>query len=260
MECFKRYKLISCEILFREVSACAASADAVVDITFTPKGLHDVGKCKMRERIQQEIDKTEVGKYDAILLGYGMCSNGVCGLHSKLPMVIARGHDCITLLLGSKKRYEEVFSINSGVYFKSPGWIEREANPDDAGDSITTQLGMGKSREEYAELYGEENADFLMEMLEDWFHNYRKITFIDTNLGNVDRYKERSRKQADELNIEYDELQGDVRLIDGLLNGKWNEQEYCIIPPNHEIIASNDDGLISYAILEEHEVREPKLN
>jgi hypothetical protein len=109
------------------------------------KGLHDVGTKKMSEKLQVEIDKVDAGKYDTILLCYGLCNNGVCGLHSPLPMVIPRAHDCITLLMGSKERYKDYFDHNPGTFFFSPGWLERNKDPADTADSIPTQLGMGKT-------------------------------------------------------------------------------------------------------------------
>ena len=61
-------------------------------------------------------------KYDAILIGYALCSNGVVGLTSRrIPLVIPRGHDCITLLLGSKELYRDYFDSHRGIYWYSSG-------------------------------------------------------------------------------------------------------------------------------------------
>lgn len=92
----KRFKVIACEIAFRELCFCASQANAVVDFTFMPKGLHDKSAEKMRLALQHEIDQVECHKYEAILLAYGLCSCGVVGLTSQLPLVIPKAHDCIT--------------------------------------------------------------------------------------------------------------------------------------------------------------------
>jgi hypothetical protein len=60
----KRYKVIACEILFREVCLCAALSRQVVDLQFMPKGLHDIGEQKMADRLQSEIDRTDPARYD----------------------------------------------------------------------------------------------------------------------------------------------------------------------------------------------------
>ena len=242
----KRYKLITCEILFREVCFCASKCNNIIDIIFMPKGLHDIGKCKMSEKLQAEIDKVDDKKYDAILLCYGLCNNGTQGLHSKLPLIIPKAHDCITLLLGSKNRYDKYFNENPGTFYKSSGWIERDCNPNENEQSVTSQLGMNNTYEEYVEKYGEENAKFLMEMLGDWYKNYSKVTYINTKTGNSHDYRELVKLQAIENQWEYEEIDGDTDLIFRLLDGEWDEQDFLIVPPNNFIEPTNDENIIKF--------------
>lgn len=243
----KRFKLISCEIMFREVCLCAAKSANIIDIAFMPKGLHDIGESKMSEKLQHEINMVDDSKYDAILLCYGLCNNGIRNLHAKIPIVIPRAHDCITLLLGSKHRYKEYFDNNPGTYFKSSGWIERGVSPNDTEGSITSQLGIDKSYEEYVELYGEENAEFLMGILGNWTSNYQKIAYIDTETGNSVLDRQISKKEADSKQWEYEEIKGDIRLISQLINGEWNSEDFLVIPPGNKVEPSNDDGIVLYS-------------
>ena len=96
--------LIACAVISRECYHCAAVSDNIIDIRILDKDLHDMGERKMSAILQDAIDAVDTEKYDAILLGYGLCNNGVRGLRSTLPLVIPRAHDCITLLLGSKDK------------------------------------------------------------------------------------------------------------------------------------------------------------
>ncbi|MDR3076348.1 MAG: DUF1638 domain-containing protein, partial [Synergistaceae bacterium] len=144
----KKFHFIACEILFREACYCASKSRSVVDITFVPKKLHDLGEAKMSEALQRQIELVDASKYDAILMGYGLCSYGVRGLHADIPLVIPRAHDCITLLMGSKELYSEYFDNNPGTYFHSSGWIERDSETGEEG--IASQLGINKTYEEYA--------------------------------------------------------------------------------------------------------------
>jgi hypothetical protein len=139
----KRFNLISCEILHREITWCVARCRNIIDVTFLPKGLHDVGECGMSGALQEAIDGVDASRCEAILLGYGLCNNGIRGLRATVPLVVPRAHDCITLLLGSKERYRDYFSCNPGTYFKSTGWIERDSSSSDDPDSIPSQLGLG---------------------------------------------------------------------------------------------------------------------
>ena len=121
-----RLKLIACKALFRELSYVSALSDNIIDITWMRQGYHNEPEV-LHSLLQQEIDAVEAGSdphsyrirpedgrsgdFDAILLGYGLCSNataGVCARHHRL--VIPRAHDCITLFLGSKERYASCFA------------------------------------------------------------------------------------------------------------------------------------------------------
>lgn len=76
--------------------------------------------------------------------------------------------------------------------------------------------------------------------------NYSKITFINTNIGNINSYKEIAKKQAYDNKWQYEEIQGDIGLILRLLNGEWDDKEFLKMPPNNKIQPTNDDDIISY--------------
>ena len=241
----KRYFLIACEILFREISYCVARSKNIIDVHFLPKGLHDMGQEKMSSNIQKEIDKIDKNKYDAVLLGYALCNNGVCGLHSDSQLVIPKAHDCITLLLGSQKAYNDYFNNFPGTYFKSTGWIERENDSTNNAESIPSQLGITKVYEEYVEKYGEENAKYLMETLGDWTKNYNKLAYIDTISGYFDAYKKQTEQDAKEKGWAYEELKGSLRLIQNLVDGEWNKDEFLLVKPGEKIKAVYNGQIMS---------------
>lgn len=245
----KRLKVIACEIVFRELCLCASQTSNIVDFTFLSKGLHDIGCESMICELQKEIDKVDTEKYEAILLAYGLCSNGVIGLKSQLPMVIPKAHDCITFFLGSKEKYQDFFYTNTGAYIYTAGGIERELDPASIEKGITTQLGMNKTYEEYVEEYGEENAEYIMEILGGYETAYDKIVFINTKVGDVEKYRERLYHKAEKTGWTPSEMEGDNSLLLKFLDGDWNENDFTIIPPNHKIIATNDKNIIGYQAL-----------
>lgn len=247
-----RYKLIACEILFRELSFCAAKSYNLIDITFLPKALHDTGEKKMSARLQENIDQVDCSKYETILLGYGLCNNGIRGLHAAIPMVVPRAHDCITLLLGSKEKYGAYFSENPGTYYMSPGWVERNGNPNDNADSITTQLGMNRTYQQYVDKFGEDNARYLMDTLGDWFKNYKKMAYIDTHVLDGEAYQQQTRCEAAEKGWTYETLSGDTgllqRLLDGdLSEGAWDSGDFLVIPPTRTAAPTHDETIIGLA-------------
>jgi hypothetical protein len=244
----KRFYVIACEILFREVCFCASKSRQFVDVAFLHKGLHDIGEASMSKALQGAIDAVDCTRYDAILLCYGLCNNGVRNLHAQLPMVIPRAHDCITLLLGSKEKYAEYFANNTGTYFHSSGWLERGASSAETEGSIPKQMGMGKTYEEYADEFGEENAEYLMSILGNWLVNYTKAAFINNGIGDVDHYRKISKAYADEKNWVHEEVEGSITLIERLIDGEWEESDFLIIPPKHVIVPSNDSFVVTYAL------------
>jgi hypothetical protein len=240
----KRVKVVGCEVLHREICACAAASPLVLDLEFLPKGLHDLGQERMSERLQAVLDNVDPELYEATILCYGLCNNGVAGLHCPTPLVLPRAHDCITLLLGSRGRYREFFDSHPGSYFKSPGWIERDKDPSLGPESVVTQLGIGGSREDYAKLYGEENADYLAETLGDWLAHYERIVLIDTGQGDIERYRELSRSDADEQGLAFEETLGDLGLLNRLLSGNWEGGDFLVLPPGARVEPSYDEGII----------------
>lgn len=241
-----RYKLISCDIFTREICTAAARSPHVTDIEFLPKGLHDIGCDKMRGQLEAVLSRVEESRYQAVLLGYGLCNNGIVGLRAgSIPLVIPRAHDCITLFLGSKERYHDYFFANTGTYFLTSGWIERgHVDGEIANQSVQRKMGMDQSYEELLEKYGEEDAKFLYEELQKALVHYHRVAYIEMGIEPDDRFIVESRRQAAEKEWEFEHLQGDMRLITQLVNGDWDPKDFLVVPPGHEVVPSYDEGVI----------------
>ena len=241
-----RLKLLACEVLYRECCAAVARSPNIVDLEFFPKGLHDIGQAGMSARLQEALQQVDVARYEAVLLGYGLCSNGLVGLAARsVPLVVPRAHDCITLFLGDKERYLDYFHRHPGVYFKTSGWIERGDGVVQFGlDTIQGRQGMVQSYEEMVAKYGEDNAKFLYEQLGDMMHNYSRVTFIEMGIESDDHFEQSARQTAEERGWTFEKLQGDMRLIQGLVDGPWDEDRYLVVPPGSKIAASFDQRVI----------------
>ena len=241
-----RLKLIACEIFYRELCAAVARSVNQVDIEFLPKGLHDIGQAGMSARLGEVLAAVDEATYEAVLLGYGLCSNGLLGLAARqIPLVVPRAHDCITLFLGNKERYLDYFQSHPGVYFKTSGWIERgEGLNQYHQDSIQHQAGMTQSYEELVAKYGEDNAKFLYDQLCDMTRNYSGMTFIEMGIEPDDRFERQARQQADERGWKFQKLAGDMALIQQLVDGPWDAERFLVVPPGSRVAASYDEKII----------------
>lgn len=242
-------KLIACEILFRELCAAVARSVNRIDMEFLPKGLHDIGQDRMRRHLEEVLAAVDQSGYDAVLFGYGLCSNGVVGLSAgRIPLVVPRAHDCITLFLGSKERYQDYFFAHPGVYFKTSGWIERGNDLQQYGpQSIQHKTGMMQSYEELVARYGEDNARFLYEQLGEMTRNYSGMAYVEMGVEPDDRFERHTREMAAGRGWRFEKLQGDMRLIQSLVDGPWDEQRFLVVPPGHRIEPSFDEMVIRAA-------------
>ena len=239
----KRLKLIACEIAFREMCLVAAQSRNVVDLEFLTKGLHDIERADMQTRLQARVDAVDPDRYEAILLGYGRCSDGVVGLLARsIPLVIPRAHDCITFFLGSKECYRDYFDTHPGTYFRTSGWIEREFANEAQG--VMAKLGLDKTYDEYVAEHGKENADFIWQSLASWQANYERLTFIETGVGIELRYAERVRTEAAERGWAYERLDGSLALLRRLFDGDWADDAFLLVPPGHTIASCNDERIL----------------
>jgi hypothetical protein len=224
-----RLKFITCKVLQKEAYLCASRCANIVDIVLMPQGLHNTPDI-LRSEVQKELNKTDdiAGQpYDAMLLGYGLCSNGIAGLSSPVRVVAPRGHDCVTLLLGSKERYQTYFDAHRGVYWYSSGWIETGTMP--GPDRCERLLA------EYRDKYGPDNAQYLLEMEQTWMKEYNWATYIDWRLPGSDEQKDYTRRCAEYLGWQYDVVEGDPGLMQRMVDGRWENGEFLLVEPGHII-------------------------
>ncbi len=231
----KRYCVIACHVLWREICHFAAQSEHVFFFRFLKQGLHDTPEL-LRTELQRVIDE-EDGKHDALLIGYGLCSNGIQGIVARTtPLVCVRAHDCITFLLGSKERYRAYFDSHPGTYWYSPGWIEDCPMPG--------QERYEAALKTYTELYGEDSAKYLMEATETWIKNYGQACYVDLGIGGSEFHREYTRRCAAWLGWGCDEQQGDPGLTRRWLNGEWDDAAFLLVQPGETIAPSFDERVI----------------
>lgn len=239
-----RIAFIGCMVLNREVCRLASESEHVIRTWWLRQGLHDTPDL-LRRALQEKIDEIEKEnealpehlRFEAITFGYGLCSNGVIGLTARtLPLIIPRCDDCISLFLGSAERYRKCFREVEGAYWYNTGWMEQAFFP--------SRENYARRRAEYAECYGEDNADYLMECTNNWMKEYRSCGYITCPICERAENEAGARQAAADFGWTFTKLEGDMRYINLLINGPWNDDEFLTCPPGFQVAAQYDNGKI----------------
>jgi hypothetical protein len=239
---------------------CASQTPHVVDVEVFRLGLHNEPK-NLRARLQQAIDENTVNNstvnnkgnagYDAIVLAYALCGQATAGLVARdVPLIIPRAHDCITLFLGSRARYQQEFVDHPGTYWYALDYMQRRdksgtslalgSGPDNANTDNTNMQGI---YQEYVEKYGEDNANYLMEIMGAWQSHYKRAAFIDVGVGDGSPVERMAQDEAERRGWAFDRVLGDLVLVRNLLFGDWNE-DFLVIPPGQRIAMAYDDQIM----------------
>lgn len=243
------FKVLACKIFQRELARVIPSCPNALDITFMRQDLHMTPNL-LRDALQKEIDLIESGSdlhtnatrfedLEAILLGYGLCSNALVGIKSsRLPLVIPRAHDCITHFMGSKEAYADYFEKVKGTYFFTQGWL-------DLGMDFG-QADLERKRTEYMEKFDgdEDTVEYLLEMDKEMLKNYHYVTYITWPGMNNEQGLARSGKLAAASGMELLQYNGSSQLMADFVNGNWNEKDFLILQPGQTLQPSYDADII----------------
>ena len=255
-----RTLLIGCAVLERELNLLTATARAAmtagpaasssagpaasssageIELLLIEQGMHNQPD-ELRRRLQSEIDRAD-GRFDRIIIAYGLCSNGLAGIRAgRTPLLVPRAHDCITLLIGSRQRYRDYFDAHAGTYWYSVGWLETAQTP---GPDY-----LERKRDEFMEKYEDEDTvDYLIAEEQRWIDNYQSACFIRQQLTDDSEHVARTRAAADRFGWTFDMMDGDLGLLQDLVSGRADSDRLLAVPPGGSIAPSYDESIIILA-------------
>lgn len=187
----------------------------------------------MTESLQRTID--DIDESSLVVLGYGLCGNGLDGIHSgEHVLLVPRANDCITLLLGSRQAYAREFGAVPGTYYLSKGWLQSGSHP------------LSEYRE-YEQKYGSEEADWI---LDQQYQNYERLALVAHSPAELAAHRPAAQEVARfcrRWGMRYEEILGSDdyvrRLVDaahevrrdGTAAAQQIGRDFLIIPPSAEI-------------------------
>ena len=253
---YMRLKLIACKAVARELGYLCAKSQNNIDITYLRQGNHRAPDV-LRRVLQEEIDLVESGKdyhtnetrgdspymkddFDAILIGYGLCSNGIVGISSsRYKLVIPKAHDCITFLLGSKEKYSQYFSDMPGTFWYTMSWIECGAAA--GGNYLESEIQYYKDKG-----YDEDEIEYLTEASRSWIKNYKTAAYIKMPFFDKEDYQKYTEEAAKSCGWDYRLIEGDMALMEELISGRWDDGRFLVVPPKNKVATSYDENVICF--------------
>ena len=198
------------------------------EITFLDYGLHAVPR-KLKSTLQEQIEA--VSEPSLIVLGYGLCGNGLHGIKAgPHTLLVPRTDDCIAIFLGSYAAYQREFNDTPGTYYLTKGWLESGSNP-----LVEYQ--------KYVEKYGERQARWLMDTQ---YQHYRRLALVAHQPGDLEKYRPLAIEVAEycaQWGVGYEEILGSDAYLERL--GQVAQalelagDDFVVVPPGGELKQSH---------------------
>ena len=207
--------LLSCAVLETYLTPLL---DDSTTATFFDLGLHDDPK-RMRPTLQEQLDA--LTEPTTVLIGYGLCGNGVVGIEAgPHTLILPKSHDCIGMAYGSTEAHSAAIMANPGTYYVTRGWINTGNDP-------------LEQYEQYVEKYGEKRADRVVEAFYGHYDTVCLMAFSEEELDEV-------RPLAvpvvqwfqDRWQLEYIEKVGQSSFIERLVTDQQKDpDDFVIVEP-----------------------------
>ena len=215
--------VIACKV-FQDLLEHFVPPDVADHFTFLDYGLHRFPKVLTRTA-QEQIDGIQ--EPSRILLGYGLCGNGLEGVQAgRHTLFIPRADDCIAILLGSYQAYLREFSENPGTYYLTKGWLESGTDP-------------LKQYQQMVEKYGAEDGAWVMDQQ---YQHYKRLVFIAHTREDLETYRPRALEVAaycKRWGMKYEEVRGSEGYIRDLVKAvstlSESDKQFLVIPPGGSI-------------------------
>jgi len=216
--------LFACKV-FQSMVEPILSNGLFDEITYLDYGLHRVPD-NLTSALQEKINEVKIPS--VIVLGYGLCGNGLKGIQSRdHTLLIPRVDDCIAVLLGSYQTYRKEFVKEPGTYYLTKGWLEAGSDP-------------LKEFHEVKEKYGEKDAQWIMDTQ---YQHYRRLVFIAHRQTDLDAYRAQAHEVAAYCNrwdMDYQEILGSDsyirRLVKTAVSLDKADPDFLVIPPGKEVL------------------------
>ena len=106
---------------------------------------------------------------------------------------------------------------------------------------------MNDVYDEYVRKYGQDNADYLMEVMGAWQKHYKRAAYIEMGIGDGTEVEDKAKAEAERRGWVFDRVAGDMVLIRRLVEGDW-EDDFLIVRPGEQVKMTYDEGVIGCSL------------
>ncbi|MDR0472265.1 MAG: DUF1638 domain-containing protein [Treponema sp.] len=212
--------VLACNTIRDELLLAERRVTSGHEIFWLESNLHNY-PAKLHAEMQKELDRLD--GYDRVLMAFGFCGNSVADLESRsFELILPRIDDCISLMIGSISKRAKLSEGHQSIYV-TEGWIRHESN-------------IWKEYEYTIKKYGEKRAQFVINAM---YGKYDMLSIIDTGAYQVDSIIDEAKRIADKFGLDQNVIPGTTSLLELLLTGPWDKDQFVTIPP-HDSINTND--------------------
>ena len=214
--------IIACGGLQPEIDyLLAARENHQICVHYLDQNLH-VTPDAMPGLVQEAVDQAQA-ETEQIVLGYGLCSNGIVGVMAPSQgLIVPKVHDCIALFLGDRKKYLTSFRERPGSYYLTPGWVAQEKDP------------LGFMENDYVPRVGRKDAVWAAK---EELKHYSHFVFINTLAAQEpDLLRKRVRSNCEFFEKKYEEVAGSGAYFEKIVFGPYDEKDFIHIPAGEKIV------------------------
>lgn len=212
------HAVIACGSLFHEFTSLIKD-DNGPDIHFLDTDLHRT-PTKIPKVLQAKLDEIS-HRYQTIILGYGLCSNGVVGIKThRATLIVPRVHDCLDLFLGFVGRGKSRIGLGTAHYYLTPGTILNQKDP------------LAIMEQEYIPKMGRKMSEWGMKEELKHYSHFALITSPGTDMVPI---LDQAEKNAAFFDMTLTEVKSDLAFFKQLLYGPHDPKFFLHILPGEVI-------------------------
>ena len=214
-----RVVLVACQVMEPELERLRAERPHV-EVRYLEQSLHRTPQ--MPERVQAVVDEAAAGA-ERIVLGYGLCSNGIMGVRARRQeLIIPRCHDCIAFFLGSAEAHRREMDSPPRDLLPHPGVDGRAQGPPRHHRGRLRQAGRAR--------------DGRVGHARGAAKHYTRVALIDTGVTDIAPLRARAQENARFFGMRYEEIRGDsLEYFVKLIDGPYAEADFLRLAPGEAV-------------------------